>query len=209
MQNTRLMRGGKAICHSKQQLHDVLPGTLFGAGPVFESAAVDEFSNQELTPFEFAGIVYREDMRMIQRRSHLRFALEAAAGGAVGDIAGKKLHSNGPVESCVQRAIDHTHAPFTHLGFDAVGTQFESFHLPPAFKIHRSVPLNRVLFEGYDNSEFSHKTAQIPPKFYGSRPKNRFQNFSCSTITDGMNVMARWSWSLLPPRRIINDHGSR
>jgi hypothetical protein len=40
----------------------------------------------------------------------LRFALEAAAGGRVGEVVGKKLDRNGSIEFGIERAIDHTHA---------------------------------------------------------------------------------------------------
>jgi len=88
VQDTGLMGGCQAIGDTGQQLGHVLPTARLPLNPVLERTAVDEFGGQILPAVEFAHVVDSENMRMIERRRHLRLALKAAAGSRVGQVAG-------------------------------------------------------------------------------------------------------------------------
>ena len=78
-----------------QQLRHILPAHLSRLRPGFEGTPVDEFGHQILPAFKLAHIVDREDVRVIQRRRHLRFLLKAAACGGVGQFVGRNLMATG------------------------------------------------------------------------------------------------------------------
>jgi hypothetical protein len=77
MQDARLVRGGKAVREADYELDDLLPRAGARFDPVSERAPVDELADKVLAPVQFAGVIYREDVGMIERRCELRFALEA------------------------------------------------------------------------------------------------------------------------------------
>ena len=76
--------GGQAVGDADEQLDDLPPRALVGPRPVSERAAVDELRDQILPAVELPDVVDREDVRMVQRGRRLRFALEAAARGRIG-----------------------------------------------------------------------------------------------------------------------------
>jgi len=57
---------------------------FFRAGPILQSAAINELSDQILAAIKIASVMNGENMRMIERRHRLRLALEAALSGRVG-----------------------------------------------------------------------------------------------------------------------------
>jgi hypothetical protein len=60
---------------------------------------------------ELAGVVHREDVRMVQRRSCLRFALEPPAGGRIGkEQLGKKLDGDRPIQLGIDASVHLSHA---------------------------------------------------------------------------------------------------
>ena len=72
-------------------------------------------SDKSLT-FVFANLVNGADIRMVQRRSSLRLALEAFEGLMVaGYIVRQELESNETIEACVFGLINHTHAAATEF----------------------------------------------------------------------------------------------
>ena len=86
MQNAGLVRRGEAVGDAGQQLDRLAPAVC-ALRPVPERAAVDELGDEILPALELAGVVHGQDVRMIERRRRLRFALEAAARGRVCDVA--------------------------------------------------------------------------------------------------------------------------
>ena len=110
VENAGLMGGREPIGDAGQQLDRLAPVALRFSCPVSERAAIDELGDEILPALELARVVDREDVRMIERRDRLRFALEAAARGRIGEIVGEKLDGNGPVEFGIERAVDHAHA---------------------------------------------------------------------------------------------------
>jgi len=56
---------------------------------------------------------------MVERRCRLRFALESAASGRVGEFRGEKLDGNGAIELRVDGAIDGPHAAFAEHALDS------------------------------------------------------------------------------------------
>ena len=61
-----------------------------GVRPLVERAAVDELGHEVLLTVVLADVVHRDDVRMIERRRHLSFALKAPAAVASTAVA-KKL----------------------------------------------------------------------------------------------------------------------
>jgi hypothetical protein len=120
MQHACRVRSRKRIGDTGEQLRDVAPRAPRAVRPVAQRSAVDELGDEVLVLLEFAGIVDREDVRVIQRRGHLRFALEAPQRRGVGPTRGEKLDRDLPIQSRVERAVDHAHAALAEEGFDLV-----------------------------------------------------------------------------------------
>ena len=95
VQNAGLVRRGESVGDAGQQLDDLAPAARRSSCPIPERAAVDELGDQILTALELARIVHGENVRMIERRSRLRFALEAAARGRVGESSERNLIATG------------------------------------------------------------------------------------------------------------------
>ena len=90
----------------------ILPVAPVEPAPVAQRAAVHQLGDEVLTSLELVGVVHGEDVRMVQRRCELRFALEAAARRRVGDVSGQKLDRDRAIQLRVGRAIDGAHAAF-------------------------------------------------------------------------------------------------
>jgi hypothetical protein len=102
--------GRKSVGHTEQQPDHVMPGARFAPNPFLERAAVDEFSDQVLAAVELAGVVHGEDVRVIERRSRLRFALEPATSGRIRQQQlGEKLDGDRAIQLRVEAAVDLTH----------------------------------------------------------------------------------------------------
>ena len=110
MQNAGGVRRGQAVRDAHEQLDDLPPRPLFGSGPSAKRASVDKFGDQVLAPIELACVVDGQNMRMIERRGHLRFALEAAAGRGIGPFVGEELYRDRPIELRISRLIHLAHA---------------------------------------------------------------------------------------------------
>src|SRR5437899_919892 len=110
MRDSRRVRGRQTIGYASQQLHNLAPSALLGAGPILQRAAVDKLRNQILPTLELVRIVDRKNVRMVQRRGHLRLALEAASRRHIGEIAGEKLDRHGTIELGIETSIDRAHA---------------------------------------------------------------------------------------------------
>jgi hypothetical protein len=67
--------------------------------------------------------VNREDVRMIERRSHLRFSLKAALSRSGGKFLRQELDRHRPLEPGVRSAVHHAHAPFPQKFFDGIRTE--------------------------------------------------------------------------------------
>ena len=70
-----------------------------------------------------ATITTVRNVRMIQRGSHPRFALEASLCRGIGQVVGQELDRHRPFQLGVERAVDHPHAAFAERTFDAVRTK--------------------------------------------------------------------------------------
>ena len=120
MQNAGGVSSREAVRHARQQLDDLPPGARRGARPVLQCAAVDELRDDVLAPFVLADVVDRENMRMIQCRGHLRFALKAPPRVRVEQLARKELDGHRSIEPRVRRAVHHAHAAGAENAVDAV-----------------------------------------------------------------------------------------
>ena len=97
MKNARRMRSCQAVRNTDDQLDDLSPCPHRSGSPLFQRAAIDELGHEILPPVELADVVHRENVGMIQRRCHLRFALETPAACGICQIIGKKFDSDMPV----------------------------------------------------------------------------------------------------------------
>jgi hypothetical protein len=70
------------------------------------------------------------------RRSHLCFALEAAAAGEVGEIAGEDLNGDGAIQSCVDGAIDSPHAAGAQRCFHHIRAKANAGHDRRSLGVH-------------------------------------------------------------------------
>ena len=111
VQNTGLMGGGQTIGDAGQQLGDILPIARLPLNPVLERAAVDEFGHQILPAVEFTYVIDGEDVRMIERRRHLRLALKSPASCRIGEVVGEELDRHGPVELGIDSPKDNVPMP--------------------------------------------------------------------------------------------------
>src|SRR5207249_2942831 len=78
--------------------------------PLLERFAVETLHDDERRAVVFADVIQRADVRVIERRNRLGFALEALAEPRVVDALFRKdLDGNRAVQSRVARAIDLAH----------------------------------------------------------------------------------------------------
>ena len=78
--------------------------------PVRERAAVDELGDEVLPAVELAGVVDRDDMRVVQGGGGLRFPLEPAPFGLAGELGAQELDRDRTIQPDVEGAIDDAHA---------------------------------------------------------------------------------------------------
>ncbi len=79
--------------------------------PVLERLAFEALHRQERLAFVFADFVDRADIGMVERRSGLRFALEAFESAPVaGHVFGEELQGDETVQAGVFGFVDHTHS---------------------------------------------------------------------------------------------------
>ena len=72
----------------------------------------------------FLDPVYRGDVRMVQRREHLRFPFEARKTVRIGGKQFRQhLERDGTIQAGVSRAIDLAHTTGTNRRFDFVGAE--------------------------------------------------------------------------------------
>ena len=110
VQDFGFVRGGQAVGHAHEQLHDLAPRALIRCGPISQRPAIDELGDEILPTLELADFVHGEDVWMVEPRGHLRFLLEAAARRLVGEVGREELDGDRPVQAGVEGAIHLAHA---------------------------------------------------------------------------------------------------
>src|SRR6185436_2648282 len=96
------------------------PARFLAPRPILQRAAVDEFRDQILASFEFPDIMHSDDVRMIQRRGHLRLALKPTARGRVRQLVGQNLDRHGPVQLGVERPVNDSHTALAELRLNSI-----------------------------------------------------------------------------------------
>jgi hypothetical protein len=92
-----------------------------GADERAEVGALDEAHGQEERPFDLAGLVDRDDVRVVDRGRELRLALEALAEARVVSALGRdQLERDRSLQDELRRAIDDAHAAAARALLDAV-----------------------------------------------------------------------------------------
>jgi hypothetical protein len=107
-------------------LRDIFPVPGLPPNPILNGAAVDVFGHQILAAFEIAHIVYRKDVRVIERRSHLRFALKSLSGGRIRKVFRQELDRDRPAQLGIESPEHHSHSPSPDLGLDFVLTELRA-----------------------------------------------------------------------------------
>jgi len=110
MQDPGVVRCRQTVGYSRQQLHHLAPTPRLCAQPVSQRAAIDVFRYHVLASFEFAGIVDRNNVRVIQGGRQSSLNLEAASRGQVCQIVGKNFDRNLATEFGIPSPVDLAHA---------------------------------------------------------------------------------------------------
>ena len=77
---------------------------------MFESLALQELHRDDGLPIAFINVVNRADVRMVQRRRGVRFALKTLQSlAALREFLRQELQGDKPVEFGVLRFVDHAH----------------------------------------------------------------------------------------------------
>jgi len=113
VQDAGLVRRRQSVGHAEQQFDPAAPVVGLVLEPIPQRAAVEPFGDQVLPPVELAGVVDRQDVRMIERGGELRFTLKPAARGFVGDLVREDFDRDGSVEPGVSGAVDGAHSAAT------------------------------------------------------------------------------------------------
>ena len=88
---------------------------------VFQSLAIEKFHGDEVAAFEFVNFIDRADVRMIQGRGRLGFALKAAECLRVlGHLFGQELKGHKATELNVLGLVHDTHPATAEFLHDAV-----------------------------------------------------------------------------------------
>ena len=83
-----------------------------GGDPVLQRLALQQLHGDKWPTLEFANVVNRADIRMVQRGSRARFAPEPLNRLRVlGNVVGKKLQRHVAAQARILGLIDHAHSP--------------------------------------------------------------------------------------------------
>jgi hypothetical protein len=86
-----------------------------------ERLSFEQLHHEELLAVVLTHVVYRADVRMIQRRGNASFAVETLNGGRlVRELQGQKLQGNLATETEVLRAVHDAHSAAAKSRDDAV-----------------------------------------------------------------------------------------
>jgi hypothetical protein len=127
MQHAGGVRRRERVRHADQELRHLPPRTRLGMPPLLQRAAVDEFRDEILRARVFADVVHCDDVRMIERRRQLGFALKAPAGARVEKRLRQELDRDGPVEPRVGCTIDDAHAAAAQDSVDAIAADDDAW----------------------------------------------------------------------------------
>ena len=123
MQNSSAVGTGEGVRDADQQFDTLPPAGFCIFYPLPKRAAIDEFADQLLAPIELANIMHGNDVRMIERRRHLRFLLEAASARLVSEIGRQKFDSHRPVQPRVPGAVNFAHPTRSDLRLNLVRSE--------------------------------------------------------------------------------------
>ena len=103
------------------QLQHLLERQRLAGNAVLQRLAVEKLHRDELLAVLLADVVNGADVRVIQRRSRLRFAAEAfQRSGIVEHFVGQEFQRHRAMESRVLGLVNDTHPTTTELLEDAV-----------------------------------------------------------------------------------------
>ena len=114
---------------SARDLQQEPPEPIGGEGPVLahlggEVVPVDEAHRDEERAVLLAGLVDRDDMRVLEGGRHARLALEALAELRVGrELGHDDLERHAATQATVDRKVDHAHAAPPDFALYVVGAE--------------------------------------------------------------------------------------
>src|SRR5208282_2736107 len=78
---------------------------------VLQGLALQQLHGDKRPALEFSNVVYRANVRVIERRGGARFAPEPLDSlGVPGNVVGKELQRHAPAQARVLGLVDHAHA---------------------------------------------------------------------------------------------------
>jgi len=117
----RVLEGQGDLLRDLERLVGGDRAALQSLGQVFP---FDQLENQERFVVRFVQAVDRGDVRVIERREHLRFTLEPGESLRVCcHVGGQDLDRDVAPELLVARAIDLAHSALAEFGDDLVGAE--------------------------------------------------------------------------------------
>ena len=107
----------------RRQDYSVFEGNRTAGDAVGERLAVDELEDEHLLTIDLFQPVDRADVRVVQRRQHLRFAPEAREPfGSMGEAVRQRFQRDVTTQPCVPGPIDLTHTAFAQFRHDLIWT---------------------------------------------------------------------------------------
>ena len=111
-----------AICVASD--YSVFEGNRTAGDAVGERLAVDELEDEHLLTIDLFQPVDRADVRVVERRQHLRFAPEAREPfGSMGEAVRQRFQRDVTTQPCVSGPIDLSHTAGTERRQDFVRTE--------------------------------------------------------------------------------------
>ena len=108
----------------RRQDYSVFEGNRTAGDAVGECLAVDELEDEHLLTIDLFQPVDRADVRVVQRRQHLRFAPEAREPfGSMGEAVRQRFQRDVTTQPCVSGPIDLSHTAGTERRQDFVRTE--------------------------------------------------------------------------------------
>ena len=124
MYDARSMRGIQRIGDADRNFQQRVHFERHGANSQLQRLAFQQLHCDKVAAFEFADVVNRTNVRMIQCSRGTRFELESFDGASIpADIFGQKLQRNPATEAHIFSSVDDTHAARTDFGLDLIVIQ--------------------------------------------------------------------------------------
>ena len=121
MDDATRVRVRERVDHVMQDVHGLRHGDRADGGDLrAQRFALDEGHRVVRRPRRIAGGEHGDDVRMLKACDELDLATKALGADAAGEVVGKELHDDAPVEGPFPRDEDAAHATASELVLDEV-----------------------------------------------------------------------------------------